>query len=103
MCYGVHDQVRMPPELKGLPTALDDTTLEVHDVNGVLLAFNDNWKDATNATEITATGIAPTIAMPNPPRFLPLAPASTPPFQSNGVSDAFEEFRLARLWGGGYH
>ena len=51
------------PQLKaqGVPTALDDTTLEVHDVNGVLLASNDNWKDASNATEINATGIAPTI------------------------------------------
>lgn len=51
------------PQLKaqGVPTALDDTTLEVHDVNGVLLASNDNWKDASNAAEINATGIAPTI------------------------------------------
>jgi hypothetical protein len=51
------------PELKshGVPTALDDTTLELRDFNGVLLGTNDNWKDATNASEINATGIAPTI------------------------------------------
>jgi len=51
------------PELKshGVPTALDDTTLELHDANGVLIGNNDNWKDASNASEITATGIAPTI------------------------------------------
>jgi hypothetical protein len=44
-----------------VPTALDDTTLELRDFNGVLLGTNDNWKDATNASEINATGIAPTI------------------------------------------
>ena len=27
----------------------------------MLLGNNDNWKDATNAAEIMATGIAPTI------------------------------------------
>ena len=51
------------PELKsfGVPTALDDTTLEVRDVNGVLIGANDNWKDASNSAELTATGLAPTI------------------------------------------
>lgn len=51
------------PELKSshVPTALDDTTLELRDINGVLLGSNDNWKDATNASEISTTGIAPTI------------------------------------------
>jgi hypothetical protein len=49
------------PELKahGVPTALDDTTMELRDVNGVLLGTNDNWGDAGNATEIAGTGIAP--------------------------------------------
>jgi hypothetical protein len=51
------------PELKsfGVPTALDDTTLEVRDTNGLLISANDNWKDATNAAELTATGLAPTV------------------------------------------
>jgi hypothetical protein len=51
------------PELKsrGVPAALDDTTLELHDANGLLLGNNDNWKDASNASEIMATGIPPTI------------------------------------------
>lgn len=51
------------PELKsfGVPSALDDTTLEVRDVNGVLVGSNDNWKDATNASDLSATGLAPTI------------------------------------------
>ena len=51
------------PELKsfGVPTALDDTTLELHDANGVLIGSNDNWKDASNASELSATGLAPTI------------------------------------------
>ncbi|HEX8078090.1 MAG TPA: hypothetical protein VF511_09770, partial [Chthoniobacterales bacterium] len=51
------------PELKifGVPNALDDTTLEVRDVNGVLVGANDNWKDAPNASELTATGLAPAL------------------------------------------
>jgi hypothetical protein len=49
------------PSLKpfGVPTALDDTTIEVRDVNGVVIGANNNWKDATNAAELTATGLAP--------------------------------------------
>jgi hypothetical protein len=51
------------PELKsfGVPTALDDTTLEVRDVNGTVIGSNDNWKDAGNAAELSATGLAPNI------------------------------------------
>jgi hypothetical protein len=51
------------PELKsfGVPTALDDTTIELRDSNGVLIGANDNWKDAANASELSATGLAPTI------------------------------------------
>jgi subtilase family protein len=49
------------PSLKffGVPAALDDTTLEVRDVNGVILGTNDNWQDASNASDISATGLAP--------------------------------------------
>jgi hypothetical protein len=42
----------------GVPNALTDPTLELHDANGVLLAFNDNWKD-TQQNAIAATGLAP--------------------------------------------
>ena len=43
----------------GVPDALADPTLELHDGNGTLIASNDNWKD-TQEAEIQATGIAPT-------------------------------------------
>ena len=43
------------PLMQGLP----DPTLELRDVNGVLIASNDNWKDSQRA-EIEATGIPPT-------------------------------------------
>jgi hypothetical protein len=39
--------------------ALQDPTLELHDVNGVLLTSNDDWKD-TQQAEIEATTIPPT-------------------------------------------
>ena len=51
------------PELKsfGVPNALEDTTLEVRDVNGVLISENDNWKNAANASDITNSGLAPNL------------------------------------------
>jgi hypothetical protein len=44
---------------QGVPGALQDPTLELHDSTGALLAFNDNWKD-TQQVDIEATGIPPT-------------------------------------------
>ena len=48
-------------QVNGAPVtgALQDPTLELHDGNGALLLSNDNWKDAPNAAEIQATGLAP--------------------------------------------
>ena len=43
----------------GVPDALEDPTLELHDSNGALLATNDNWRD-TRQPEIEAAGLAPT-------------------------------------------
>jgi outer membrane protein assembly factor BamB len=37
---------------------ISDPTLELHDSNGAVVAFNDNWKDSQQF-EIEATGIAP--------------------------------------------
>jgi hypothetical protein len=42
----------------GVPNALQDPTLELHDGNGALMASNDNWRSDQEA-EIIATGIAP--------------------------------------------
>jgi Divergent InlB B-repeat domain len=43
----------------GISNALPDPTLELHDVNGNVLASNDNWKDSQQ-TMIQATGLSPT-------------------------------------------
>jgi N-acetylneuraminic acid mutarotase len=43
----------------GIPNPLLDPTLELHDGNGTVIAFNDNWRDSQQA-EIEATGLAPT-------------------------------------------
>jgi hypothetical protein len=43
----------------GISGTLPNPMLELRDVNGVLLASNDNWKDSQRA-EIEATGIPPT-------------------------------------------
>jgi hypothetical protein len=43
----------------GIKGTLTDPTLELHDGNGVSIAFNDNWKE-TQQAEIEATGIPPT-------------------------------------------
>ena len=43
----------------GVADPLLDPSLELHDGNGTLLAFNDNWK-STQQAEIEATGVPPT-------------------------------------------
>jgi len=43
----------------GVPDALQDPVLELHDGDGTLLFFNDNWR-ADQEAEIIATGIPPT-------------------------------------------
>ena len=42
----------------GIAQPLVDPTLELHDGNGIAIAFNDNWQD-TQQAEIEATGLAP--------------------------------------------
>ena len=42
----------------GVANALADPTLELHDVNGTLIASNDSWKSNQQA-QIEATGLAP--------------------------------------------
>lgn len=45
----------------GIVNALADPTLELHDGNGTLVRFNDNWGDnAVQARQISLTGLAPT-------------------------------------------
>jgi subtilisin family serine protease len=48
------------PSLKSqLPNALDDPLLELRDVNGGAITFNDNWQDSPERAQIEATGLAP--------------------------------------------
>jgi hypothetical protein len=42
----------------GVSGAMADPTIELHDHDGNLIAFNDNWRD-TQETETQATGLAP--------------------------------------------
>jgi hypothetical protein len=42
----------------GITNPLQDPTLELHNGNGALIAFNDNWKDSQQA-EIQVTGLPP--------------------------------------------
>jgi len=42
----------------GIPGALDDPTLELHNNNGDIIAANDDWRE-TQQVEIKATGIPP--------------------------------------------
>jgi len=43
----------------GVPGALENPVLELHDSTGATIAVNDNWKDAPNASEISNSGLAP--------------------------------------------
>ena len=42
----------------GIDQPLADPTLELHDGNGIAIAFNDNWRDPQQS-EIEATGLSP--------------------------------------------
>ena len=42
----------------GIVDPLLDPTIELHDGNGAVISFNDNWQDS-QAAEIQATGLAP--------------------------------------------
>jgi hypothetical protein len=44
---------------RGVSGALQDPTIELRDANGALIASNDNWMDAANASALQATGLAP--------------------------------------------
>jgi glucose/arabinose dehydrogenase len=44
----------------GITNPLANPTLELHDSNGALIRFNNNWQeDATQAAQITSTGLQP--------------------------------------------
>ncbi|MEY2496367.1 MAG: hypothetical protein QOJ45_2859 [Verrucomicrobiota bacterium] len=43
----------------GISAYLADPILDLYDSSGTLLATNDNWRDATNASDIQASGLAP--------------------------------------------
>jgi hypothetical protein len=49
------------PELTqyGVPGALQDPTLELHDHTGAMIDFNDNWMDSANEQAIIDSGLAP--------------------------------------------
>jgi formylglycine-generating enzyme required for sulfatase activity len=42
-----------------VPGRLLDPTIELHDSNGAIIGANDNWMTASNASDIQATGLAP--------------------------------------------
>ena len=46
------------PSVPGVPNALQDTTLDLYDSQGSVIATNDNWRDS-QAAEIKATSIPP--------------------------------------------
>lgn len=45
----------------GVPNALQDPVLELHDGNGALLSTNDNWMDDPNHQAIMDLGLAPSM------------------------------------------
>jgi hypothetical protein len=59
----------------GVPDALQDPFLELHNSSGTTLATNDNWKSNQEA-EIRATGIAPNDDRESAIVSVPLAPGN---------------------------
>ncbi len=48
------------PSLSGVTGQLQDPTLELHDMNGTLLAANDDWMDGPDMEIVSEVGLAPT-------------------------------------------
>jgi hypothetical protein len=46
----------------GVPDALQDPMLEIHDLNGNTIATNDDWASDSNAAKVFAAGLAPSDA-----------------------------------------
>jgi cyclophilin family peptidyl-prolyl cis-trans isomerase len=63
----------------GIPNAVADPTLELHDSSGATLATNDNWGDASNHSDVSNVGLAPTAAAES-------AILTTVPSSDNGVA-----------------
>jgi glucose/arabinose dehydrogenase len=59
----------------GVPNALQDPILELHNSSGTTLAMNDNWK-SDQQTQITATGLAPSDDRESAIISSPLAPGN---------------------------
>jgi glucose/arabinose dehydrogenase len=59
----------------GVPNALQDPILELHNSSGTTLAMNDNWK-SDQQTQITATGLAPSDDRESAIISAPLAPGN---------------------------
>jgi glucose/arabinose dehydrogenase len=67
-------RVRGPSLPSQISNPLADPTLELHDGNGALVRFNNDWHDdATQAAQITATGLQPSNNL-EPAIFAGLAP-----------------------------
>ncbi|MBA3273833.1 MAG: aryl-sulfate sulfotransferase [Chthoniobacterales bacterium] len=47
-------------QAKGIANALQNPTLDIYDADGVKIATNDDWQEASNSAEVQRTGIAPT-------------------------------------------
>jgi glucose/arabinose dehydrogenase len=59
----------------GVPNALQDPTLELHNSSGTMIASNDNWK-SDQQTQISATGLAPSDDRESAIVSSPLAPGN---------------------------
>jgi cyclophilin family peptidyl-prolyl cis-trans isomerase len=59
----------------GLPGAVANPTLELHDGSGATIATNDNWGDAANAQDVSDVGLAP--GSPNESVILTTVPSNT--------------------------
>jgi hypothetical protein len=47
------------PSLGGVPNVLIDPVLELHNASGAVIASNDDWPSSDQASEISASGMAP--------------------------------------------
>lgn len=80
----------------GVAEALADPVLEVRDVNGMLLAANDNWRE-TQATELAATTLAPQNDFESAAVIIAAPGAYTATLQGNGGATGIGVLEIYKL------
>ncbi len=81
----------------GVTNPLADPNLTLYDQNGVVMAFNDDWMNSSQAAHITSVGFAPTDNKESAILFVPAPGAYTAIIRGAGASEGVGLVEVYRL------